>query len=76
VTNRTLQRLFDRDVYAARNLLSDLRDRGLLDKIGTARGGRGVKYGPGRKFPEAKRSTDPESDVDKGSVRDQLRLPE
>jgi hypothetical protein len=29
VTNRTLQRLFDRDLYASRNLLNDLRDRGI-----------------------------------------------
>lgn len=51
ITNRTLQRLFDRDLYASRNLLNDLRERGLLDKLGTARGGPGVKYGPGPKFP-------------------------
>jgi ATP-dependent DNA helicase RecG len=52
VTNKTLQRLFDIDVYAARNMLSDLRDRELLEKIGKARGGPGVKYGPGKKFPK------------------------
>jgi ATP-dependent DNA helicase RecG len=52
VTNKTLQRLFDLNVYAARNMLTDLRDRGLLKKIGDARGGTGVKYGPGRKFPK------------------------
>jgi ATP-dependent DNA helicase RecG len=51
VTNKTLQRLFDVNVYAARNMLTDLRERGLLSKIGQARGGPGVKYGPGRKFP-------------------------
>jgi len=52
VTNKTLQRLFDIDVYAARNMLSDLRDREILEKIGKARGGPGVKYGPGGKFPK------------------------
>jgi ATP-dependent DNA helicase RecG len=52
VTNKTLQRLFDLNVYAARNMLTDLRDRGLLRKIGDARGGTGVKYGPGKKFPK------------------------
>lgn len=52
VTNKTLQRLFDIDVYAARNMLSDLRDRELLEKIGKARGGPGVKYGPGKNFPK------------------------
>jgi ATP-dependent DNA helicase RecG len=50
VTNKTLQRLFDIDVYAARNMLTDLRDREVLKKIGSARGGPGVKYGPGEKF--------------------------
>jgi ATP-dependent DNA helicase RecG len=55
VTNKTLQRLFDIDVYAARNMLSDLRDRELLEKIGKARGGPGVKYGPGKKFPKKQR---------------------
>lgn len=49
VTNRTLQRMFDINVYAARNLLTDLQARGIVQKIGTARGGPGVKYeaGPG-----------------------------
>jgi ATP-dependent DNA helicase RecG len=39
ITNRTMQRLFDRDVYTARNMLTDLRDRGMLEKLGEARGG-------------------------------------
>lgn len=52
VTNRTLQRMFDMHVFAARNLLTDLRERGLVSKIGDARGGPGVRYGPGRKFPK------------------------
>jgi ATP-dependent DNA helicase RecG len=76
VTNRTLQRLFDRDLYAARNLLNDLRDRGLLEKLGTARGGPGVKYGPGPKFPRRRRPTDSESGADEQSVSDQLSLPD
>jgi len=48
VTNRTVQRMFDIDVYRARNLLADLRSRGLIVKIGDARGGPGVRYGPAR----------------------------
>jgi ATP-dependent DNA helicase RecG len=56
VTNKTLQRLFDLNVYGARNMLTVLRDRGLLKKLGKARGGPGVKYGPGSKFPSQKRS--------------------
>ncbi|GIH73549.1 ATP-binding protein [Sphaerimonospora thailandensis] len=51
VTNRTIQRLFDIQVYAARDLLNDLRKRQILEKIGDARGGTGVRYGPGPRFP-------------------------
>jgi ATP-dependent DNA helicase RecG len=76
VTNRTLQRLFDRDLFAARNMLSDLRERGLLEKLGTARGGPGVKYGPGSKFPKSKRPTDLTRTSDTSSVADQLRIDE
>jgi ATP-dependent DNA helicase RecG len=53
ITNRTLQRLFDINLYSARNLLSDLQGRGILEKIGEARGGPGVRYGPGQRFPRA-----------------------
>lgn len=45
ITNRTVQRMFDVDVYRARNLLADMRARGLIAKIGEARGGPGVRYG-------------------------------
>ena len=55
VTNKTLQRLFDIDIYTVRNMLTDLRERDVLEKIGDARGGRGVKYGPGKKFPKKRR---------------------
>lgn len=76
VTNRTMQRLFDVELYPARNLLNDLRDRSILEKLGTARGGRGVKYGPGSKFPKAKRPTDSRGADGARSVADQLRLPD
>lgn len=46
ITNRTVQRMFDVDVYRARNMIADLRRRGLIEKIGDARGGPGVRYGP------------------------------
>lgn len=52
VTNRTMQRLFDTSISNARNMIAELRNRGILEKIGDARGGPGVKYGPGTKFPE------------------------
>jgi ATP-dependent DNA helicase RecG len=74
VTNRTLQRIFDRDLYAARNLLNDLRERGLVEKLGSARGGPGVKYGPGPKFPRGKRPTDPTRSRNEASLADQLPL--
>jgi len=76
VTNRTLQRLFDRDIYAARNLLTDLQDRGILEKLGTARGGPGVKYGPGSKLAETRRQTDKPAPRDDVAVQDQLSLPD
>jgi ATP-dependent DNA helicase RecG len=50
ITNRTIQRMFDLHVYAARDLISDLRGRGILEKLGDAKGGPGVRYGPGSKF--------------------------
>ena len=52
VTNRSVQRLFDVGLYPARNMLTDLRSRGVVDKIGEARGGPGVRYGPGPNFPK------------------------
>jgi ATP-dependent DNA helicase RecG len=76
VTNRTLQRLFDRDLYASRNLLNDLRERGLLEKLGTARGGPGVKYGPGPKFPKTGSKTDRAAPQSPPPVSDQLPLDE
>lgn len=61
VSNRTLQRMFDIHVYAARDMLADLRKRGLIAKIGDAQGGKAVRYGPGPNFPIAAAD---------GSVRD------
>lgn len=52
VTNQTLRRLFDLDIYAARNVISDLRSRRILEKLDAARGGPGVRYGPGPAFGE------------------------
>jgi len=53
VSNRTVQRTFDLHVFAARDLISDLRSRGILAKIGEAKGGPNVRYGPGPKFPKS-----------------------
>lgn len=51
VTNQTLRRLFDLDVNRARDLLRDLQHRGILEKVDKARGGPGIRYGPGPDFP-------------------------
>jgi ATP-dependent DNA helicase RecG len=55
VTNQTLRRLFDLDVNRARDLLRDLQQRGLVKKLDKARGGPGIRYGPGRRFPPSER---------------------
>lgn len=52
ITNQTVRRLFDLHVYAARDLINSLRDRHVLEKIGDAKGGTGVRYGPGANFPK------------------------
>ena len=52
VSNRTLQRMFDLHVFAARDLIADLQARNILAKIGEARGGPGVRYGQGPAFPD------------------------
>ncbi|WP_203943531.1 hypothetical protein [Planotetraspora thailandica] len=52
ITNRTIQRIFDVHVFAVRDLLNDLRESRILEKIGDARGGKGVRYGPGSAFPK------------------------
>lgn len=51
ITNPTLRRMFDLHVFAARDMLNDLRRRSIIQKLGEARGGRGVRYGPGSDFP-------------------------
>ncbi|MEV4835807.1 ATP-binding protein [Nonomuraea sp. NPDC049486] len=52
ITNQSVRRLFDLHVYAARDLINSLREREILKKIGDAKGGAGVRYGPGAKFPK------------------------
>jgi ATP-dependent DNA helicase RecG len=47
ISNRALQRLFNLNVYAARDLLRDLQKRGVVVKLGGATSGPGVTYGPG-----------------------------
>jgi len=52
VNNATVQRLFDVDVYAARDVLRDLVDQQILVRVSEQKRGPSVKYGPGESFPE------------------------
>ena len=55
INNRTIQDMFDMDVYRASALLRDLQERGVLVKTTAQQRGPGVEYGPGPKFPSRKR---------------------
>ena len=52
ITNQTLRRIFDLNVYQARDLLRDMQTRELLSKIDEKTAGPGIRYGPGTKFSE------------------------
>lgn len=54
INNRTVQRLFDVDVYQARDIIRDLVGRELLTRTSEQKRGTAVRYGPGPKFPKAK----------------------
>lgn len=59
INNATLQRLFDIDVYHARDVLRDFVGREILVRVSEQTRGVAVKYGPGLKFPQkAKRTGD------------------
>jgi ATP-dependent DNA helicase RecG len=51
VNSGTIQRLFDVDVYQARDLLRDLVGREILTRVSIQTRGTAVKYGPGPHFP-------------------------
>lgn len=55
INNSTVQRLFDFDVYQARDLLRDLVGREVLIRVSAQSRGVAVKYGPGPKFPQRAR---------------------
>lgn len=54
INNATIQRLFDIDVYSARDILQDLVGREILTRTSTQTRGKAVRYGVGPKFPEKK----------------------
>lgn len=51
INNATLQRLFDVDVYAARDMLRELVGREILVRVSSQTRGKSVRYGPGPRFP-------------------------
>lgn len=51
VNSATVQRLFDVDVYQARDILRDLVDRGLVVRVSEQKRGPMVRYGAGAQFP-------------------------
>jgi ATP-dependent DNA helicase RecG len=55
INNRTIQRLFDVDVYAARDILRDLVGREIISRSSTQKRGTAVRYSAGPKFPDSKR---------------------
>jgi ATP-dependent DNA helicase RecG len=67
ITNRTLQNLFDIDVWRARDILADLQNRSLIVRTSEAARGPSVEYGGGSKFPRARsRRQRPPDDSDGG----------
>jgi ATP-dependent DNA helicase RecG len=56
INNEAVKRMFDVDVYAARDILKDLVDREVLARTSEQSRGTAVKYGEGRKFPAKAKS--------------------
>ena len=52
ITNRTLQNFFEVHVYRARDILSNLQSRGIIERTSAASRGSKVEWGPGSKFPK------------------------
>jgi len=51
INNDAVKRMFDVDVYAARDILKDLVQRDILARTSEQSRGTAVKYGEGRRFP-------------------------
>ena len=56
ISNRTLQNLFDVDLWRARDILADLQLRRIIVKTSEAERGPNVEYGPGPSFPRKRKS--------------------
>lgn len=53
ITNSTIRRLFDVEVFAARDILKDMSRRGVIEKADGPSRGPSVKYKPGPRFPSS-----------------------
>ncbi len=54
LTNRTLQNIFDIDVWRARDILADLQTRDIIVRTSEAARGPNVEYGKGSAFPKSR----------------------
>ena len=62
ITNKTLQNLFDLDLWRARDILADLQQRSIIVRTSEATRGPGVEYGRGPNFPRKRvRKQQPDS---------------
>lgn len=59
INNRTVQNLFDVDVYRASAILRELVERGLVVRVSEQTRGNAVRYGPGTDFPDRRRRRRP-----------------
>ena len=69
ITNRTLQNLFDIDLWPARDILADLQQRELIVRRSEAARGPGVEYGPGPRLPSQAPHRGRQGDPDEGRLR-------
>ncbi len=76
ITNRTLQNLFDIDVWRARDILADLQQRSILVRTSESARGPGVEYGPGPRLPRrrAPRAPTTSTPADAQGTRDSETL--
>ena len=54
VTNRTLQNIFEVHVFRARDILSSLQSRGIIERVSAVARGSKVEWGRGPKFPKTR----------------------
>jgi len=58
ITNRTIRNLFDVEIHPAKDIIKGLVDRDVLVKVSERQRGPNIEYGPGAKFPDARRPSE------------------